>query len=208
MTFPTSIWTTLRAIRNEPERVKDRVVRHYRGPVYEFLRRQKLSHEDAEDLTQEVFLRICSDSFLAKVDPQKGKFRSLLLAVSRHVVASFRRRELASMRDRRREVAFDDFEIPSEIEEDPEFDKLWVRNLMAQALEGMKDDPPASALQLQLEGKSYQEIATELSTNETTVTNYIHRAKKRLRLEIERLIEEYNGGRDLKSEIAALVKYL
>jgi RNA polymerase sigma-70 factor (ECF subfamily) len=208
MTFPTSIWTTLRAIRNEPERVKDRVVRHYRGPVYEFLRRQKLSHEDAEDLTQEVFLRICSDAFLAKVDPQKGKFRSLLLAVTRHVVASFRRRELASMRDRRREVAFDDFEIPAEIQEDPEFDKLWVRNLMTQALEGMKDDPPASALQMQLEGKSYQEIATALSTNETTVTNYIHRAKKRLRLEIERLIEEYNGGRDLKSEIAALVKYL
>src|SRR6185369_12698653 len=49
--FPTSIWTTLLSLREDPERVRDLVVRRYRQPIYDFVRRQNLSHEDAEDLT-------------------------------------------------------------------------------------------------------------------------------------------------------------
>jgi RNA polymerase sigma factor (sigma-70 family) len=207
MNFPSSIWTTIRAIRKEPERVKDEVVRRYRAPVYEFIRRQGLTHEDAEDLSQEIFVRICSDGFLSKVDPGKGRFRSLLLAVTRNVVASFRRRELAPMRDRRKTVALETCEIPSETEPDADFDRLWVKNLMSQGMSRMRNDAATSALKLQLEGRSYQEIADTLKKSETEVTNYIHRAKKRLRTEIETLIKDYSGD-DLQEEIASLVKYL
>jgi RNA polymerase sigma factor (sigma-70 family) len=207
MTFPTSIWTTLRGLRKEPERVKEKVVLRYREPVYEFIRRQGLLHEDAEDLTQEIFVRICSDGFLARVDPKKGKFRSLLLAVTRNVVASFRRKELAPMRDRRKTVALDECEIPTETEPDAEFDRLWVKHLMTQGMARMRNDAATAALKLQLEGRSYQEIAAQLAKTETEVTNYIHRAKKRLRTEIESVIREYSGN-DLKDEITALVKYL
>jgi RNA polymerase sigma factor (sigma-70 family) len=207
MNFPSSIWTTIRAIRREPERVKDEVVRRYRSPVYEFIRRQGLTHEDAEDLSQEIFVRICSDGFLSKVDPRKGRFRSLLLAVTRNVVASFRRKELAPMRDRRKTVALETSEISTETEPDAEFDRLWVKNLMSQGMSRMKNDAATSALKLQLEGRSYQEIAGTLKKSETEVTNYIHRAKKRLRTEIETLIRDYSGD-DLQEEIASLVKYL
>lgn len=207
MNFPSSIWTTIRAIRQEPDRVKDEVVRRYRAPVYEFIRRQGLSHEDAEDLSQEVFVRICSDGFLSKVDPRKGRFRSLLLAVTRNVVASFRRRELAPIRDRRKTVALETNEIPSESEPDVEFDRLWVKNLMSQGMSRLRKDAATSALKLQLEGRNYHEIAGALKKSETEVTNYIHRAKKRLRTEIESLIRDYSGD-DLQEEITSLVKYL
>lgn len=208
MNFPSSIWTTIKALRKEPARVKDEVVRRYRDPVYEFIRRQGLPHEDAEDLAQEIFVRICSDEFLAKVDPRKGKFRSLLLAVTRNVVASFRRKELSPMRDRRKTVALDDCEIPAEAEPDAEFDKLWVKNLMAQGMSRMRNDSATAALRLQLEGRTYGEIAGRLSKSETEVTNYIHRAKKRLRSQIESLIRDYSGDHLLKEEVAALVRYL
>lgn len=208
MNFPSSIWTTIRALRKEPARVKDEVVRRYRSPVYEFLRRQGLPHEDAEDLTQEIFVRICSDGFLAKIDPSKGRFRSLLLAVTRNVVASFRRKELSSTRDRRKTVALEDVEIPAETEPDAEFDRLWVKNLMAQGMGRMRNDAATAALKLQLEGRTYEEIAGKLSKSETEVTNYIHRAKKRLRAQIETMIREYSGDALLKEEVAALVKYL
>jgi len=207
MNFPSSIWTTIRAIRKEPERVKDEVVRRYRTPVYEFIRRQGLTHEDAEDLAQEIFVRICSDGFLSKVDPRKGKFRSLLLAVTRNVVASFRRKELAPMRDRRKTVSLDSSDIPSESEPDAEFDRLWVKNLMSQGVSRLRNDAATAALKLQMEGRTYQEIAGTLKKSETEVTNYIHRAKKRLRTQIEALIRDYSGD-DLETEIASLVKYL
>ncbi len=208
MNFPTSIWTTIQSIRKDPERVKEEVVRRYSMPVCEFLRKQGLSPEDAEDLTQEVFVRVCSEEFLKKVDPKKGKFRSLLLAVTRNIAASFRRRELAPMRDRRKTVSLDGFDIPVEVKADPDFDRLWAKNLMAQAMRRMRNDAATSALKLQLEGCPYARIAARLAKSETEVTNYIHRAKKRLRAQIESLIREYSGEDLLKEEVADLVKYL
>jgi RNA polymerase sigma-70 factor (ECF subfamily) len=208
MSFPSSIWTTILSLRNDPEGVKETVIRRYREPVFEYIRRQGIRHEDAEDLTQNVFLRITKDSFLERVDPRKGKFRTLLLTVTRNVVASFRRHELAAARDHRRTVPLDDHvDVPAESPADAEFDRLWVRNLVTQAMDRLPKDRPLLALKLQLEGKSYQEIAQALGKSETDVTNYIHRAKKLLRQEIEQLIAEYSGS-DVKEEIANLLQYL
>ena len=208
MDFPSSVWTVLLEARRDPERVKDLVVRRYQTPVYEYLRRQGLRHEDAEDLAQEVFVRVCSEEFLRRVDPRKGRFRALLLTVSRHVLASFRRKELSAGRDRRREVALEDFDFPTEVEPDAEFDRLWARHLVSQALERFKGEPAAAALVLQMQGQSYQEIARSLSKTSTEVTNYIHRGKKRLRQEIERLIGEYANREEAPGEVESILQHL
>jgi RNA polymerase sigma-70 factor (ECF subfamily) len=207
MSFPSSVWTLMLSLKADPERMKELVVRRYREPVYQFLLRRVPRPEDAEDLTQEVFLRICADSFLQKVDPEKGKFRSLLLAVTRRVIASHQRHELAEMRDRRRQVPLDDLELPADAPAEGEFDRLWVGNLMTQAMDRMKEEPNLAALRLQVQGKSYREIAAELGRSESDVTNHIHRAKQRLRHEIETVIREYSGG-EVQAEIAALMQYL
>jgi len=206
--FPTSVWTTFLDLRKDPERVKDLVARRYRQPVYEFVRRQGLPHEDAEDVTQEVFSRICRQKFLDEAHPSKGKFRALILAVTRHVIASFRRHALALARDKRREVTLDDFEVPVEIPSDAEFDRLWVRNLMEQAMGELRDDPSIGALRLQLGGMSYGEIAAQMKRTEVDVTNLLHRGKKKLREGIERQIRDYVGDGDLKEEIGNLLRYL
>jgi DNA-directed RNA polymerase specialized sigma24 family protein len=124
------------------------------------------------------------------------------------VLASFRRRELAASRDRRREVALEDFDLPAEFEPDVEFDRLWVKNLVGQAFERLKDDSGIAALRLQMQGKTYQEIARSLSKSEVEVTNYIHRGKKRLRQEIERLIAEYANRDETPGEVDSLLQYL
>lgn len=206
--FPSSIWTTILSVRKDPDRVRDLVVRRYRQPVHDFIRRQGLSHEDAEDVTQEVFAQICRDGFLERVDPRKGKFRTLLLAVTRHLISSFHRHEFAGVRDRRRSVALEGFDVAAEHPGDGDFDDLWVKNLVDLGLLGLKDDPSVSALKLQLEGRSYQEISEALQKSATDVTNYIHRAKKKLRAEIERLIREYCGAHEVEAEVSSLLKYL
>ena len=206
--FPSSIWTTLLTVRKDPTRVRDLVVRRYRQPVYDFIRRQGISHEDAEDITQDVFAQICRDGFLERVDPNKGKFRTLVLAVTRHLISSFHRRELAGIRDRRRSVALEEFDVAAEHPGDGDFDDLWVKNLVELGLERLKDDPGVSALRLQLEGRSYQEISGLLKKSATDVTNYIHRSKKKLRVEIESLIREYCGANEVEDEISNLLRYL
>lgn len=206
--FPSSIWTTLLSVRTNPTSVRDLVVRRYRQPVYDFIRRQGLSHEDAEDITQDVFTQICREGFLERVDPKKGKFRTLVLAVTRHLISSFHRRELAGMRDRRRSVALEEFDIAADHPADGDFDDLWVKNLVELSMNRLKDDPGVSALKLQLEGRSYQEISAQLKKSATDVTNYIHRAKKKLRVEIEALIREYCGADEVEEEVASLLRYL
>lgn len=206
--FPSSIWSQLLTAANEPDRVKEAVVVRYRSPVYEFVRQQGLSHEDAEDVTQEVFIRITRDEFLRNADRRKGRFRTLLLAVTRNVIASFRRHELAQQRDRRRQVALDNQDVPAEAPPDAEFDRLWALNLVRHALERMKDESCRQALQLQLDGLSYAEIASRLAWSEYDVTNTLHKARKLLRQEMERAIAEYAGAGEVSAEIADLLKYV
>ena len=208
MHMPSTMWTTILAFHRDPDRVKDFVVRRYRQPVVEFARRQGLKDEDAEDVAQEVFLRVCHETFLRKADQIRGKFRTVLLAVTKHVIGSWRRHEMAGKRDRRREVSLEGMTLPDELPADPEFDKLWVQNLMTQAMERLKKDAGTEALKLQLEGLSYQEIAERLGRKTTDVTNFIHRAKERLKKEFERLIAEYSTREDVAEEIAALRRFL
>lgn len=208
MPMPSTMWTTLLQFRRDPERVKDFVVRRYRQPVVEFALRQGLKDEDAEDVAQEVFLRVCQETFLKKADQIRGRFRTVLLAVTKHVIGSWRRHERADKRDRRREVSLEGLTFPDELPTDPEFDRLWVQNLMAQAMERLRDDPGIEALKLQLEGLSYLEIAERLGRKSTDVTNFIHRAKERLKKEFERLIAEYSTREDVAEEIAALRRFL
>lgn len=52
----------------------------YWYPIYAFVRRQGQTVENAQDLTQEFFLRILQDNSFQVADPQRGRLRSFLLA--------------------------------------------------------------------------------------------------------------------------------
>ena len=208
MRMPSTMWTTILQFHSDPERVKDFVVRRYRQPVVEFSRMQGLSSEDAEDVAQEVFLRVCGEAFLKKADQIRGKFRTVLLAVTNHVIISQRRHETAGKRDRRRLVSLDGVDLPGETPADPEFDRLWVKNLVEQALEKLETYPEVQALRCQLKGESYQQIAERLGKKVSDVTNYLHRARELLGREIEKMIAEYSSEDNVAEEIAALRRFL
>jgi RNA polymerase sigma factor (sigma-70 family) len=58
----------------------ERLCRIYWYPIYAFIRRRGSSQHDAEDLTQGFFAHLLEKETLKKVDRQKGKFRSFMLA--------------------------------------------------------------------------------------------------------------------------------
>lgn len=208
MFMPSTIWTTILDYRRDPEKAKEMLARRYHRPVYEFNLRQGLSPDDAEDLTQEVFLRVCTETFLRRAEEIRGKFRTVLLSVAKHVLVSFYRYRYAQLRDRRLEVPLSEMDIPQKEPSDPEFDRLWVKNLVARAMEQLRDDRGIAALRLQLAGKSYQNIARELGCKSTDVTNWIHKAKERLRDEIERMIGEYSTHAEVAGELESLRRFL
>jgi DNA-directed RNA polymerase specialized sigma24 family protein len=60
----------------------------YWYPVYAFIRRTGAPTEDAKDLTQAFFARVLEKGALKYADPDRGRFRSFLLASVRHFLSN------------------------------------------------------------------------------------------------------------------------
>ena len=82
---------------------------NYWFPLYAFVRRAGHSADDAQDLTQEFFVRLLAKNYLAGADPQRGRFRSFLLGAMKHFLAKERRRQGAQKRGGHRPVLSLDF---------------------------------------------------------------------------------------------------
>src|SRR5512133_3964541 len=89
--FSTTHWSVvLTAGGCDPSRAREALetlCRTYWYPLYAFVRRQGCDQEDARDLTQAFFAHLLRRDFLHGVGPEKGRFRSFLLACLKHFLA-------------------------------------------------------------------------------------------------------------------------
>lgn len=60
----------------------------YWYPLYAYIRRCGHGRPDAEDLTQGFFARVLEKNYLAEASPERGRFRSFLLASLKHYMAN------------------------------------------------------------------------------------------------------------------------
>jgi DNA-directed RNA polymerase specialized sigma24 family protein len=70
----------------------------YWYPLYAFARRSGHDAADAEDLTQSFFLHLLEKEALSRVGPEKGRFRSFLLASFKNHMSVSRHRNRAAKR--------------------------------------------------------------------------------------------------------------
>jgi RNA polymerase sigma-70 factor (ECF subfamily) len=100
--FATTHWSLIVAARDgeaaEARPALAALCRAYWYPLYAYIRQQGHPADEAQDLTQEFFARFLEKDFLGVVDPDKGTFRSFLLAACRHFLANERDRERAQKR--------------------------------------------------------------------------------------------------------------
>lgn len=73
----------------------------YFYPVSVFIRRRGYSYEQAQDLTQDFFLRIWDGAFFERANPSKGRFRSFLLGAVQNFLSDASDREKAQKRGER-----------------------------------------------------------------------------------------------------------
>src|SRR6476619_2713551 len=57
----------------------EQLCRTYWFPLYAYVRRSGRTHEEAQDLTQEFFLRLIEKRSIRLADAARGKFRTFLL---------------------------------------------------------------------------------------------------------------------------------
>src|SRR3954451_20955601 len=100
--FPTTRWTMVVAA-GDPDRKEARsalvaLCENYWYPLYAYLRRRGYAADQAQDLTQEFFIRVLEGRYLDRADPEKGRFRSFLLTSLKFFVADEEDRRRAHKR--------------------------------------------------------------------------------------------------------------
>jgi len=196
--FAATRWTVVLAARRETSpqaRVAlEELCRQYWYPLYAYVRRSGYESHEAEDLTQEFFVRLLAKNYLAEVDPEKGKFRSFLLASLKHFLANEWDKARAQKRGGGRTFVSLDAETRyrqepvDELTADKLLDRQWALALLEQVLGRLEaeTDPKQFAalkpfLTAEKEAIPYANVAGQLETSEGAVKVAVHRLRQRYR---------------------------
>lgn len=207
--FPTTIWEDIWAAQRGKAGDLNSILSRYRAPILSFLKWKGFGEHTAEDLCQEVLIRVARPEFLEKIDASKGRFRVLLQAVTRHVI---------SEEVRRRKTARRAGEVSAEAarKEDGVFDRMWIRQILEHALKGLYADSMtrkarhAEAFRLRfIEGKSQEEVAERLGCTLANAKNHIHYARMKYKqLVLQAIRATCSSAEDFEEEVQRLSPYL
>ena len=151
--FETTHWSVVLNARQsaspDAEVALEKLCRTYWYPLYAYVRRQGHDPHDAQDLTQEFFARLLEKNYLESVAPEKGKFRSFLLAALGPHLSTARVRARAAKRGGGRTlVSLDEtaaenlYALESAKCASPEaaFEKRWAVTLMEKAFGTIREE--------------------------------------------------------------------
>jgi RNA polymerase sigma-70 factor (ECF subfamily) len=203
--FRQTRWSLVRRAASfdspESREALEALCRAYWFPIYAFIRRQGNSPHDAQDLTQEFFVRLLAGNSIARADPQLGKFRTFLLGALKHFLADTQRKadaekrgggvQLISFEQAQAEERYQ-LEPVDERTPDKLFDHRWTVVLLEAAAARLKEEFRAAGKTRQFEvlklfltsegdENSYASAGAELNRSPKTVAVAAHRMRKRFR---------------------------
>jgi len=154
----------------------EEIVREHSARVYRLAYRLTGNRQDAEDLTQEVFVRVFRS--LSSYTP--GTFEGWLHRITTNLFLDSARR--------RQRIRFDG--LPDDVEDrwagrEPGPELAWehqnLDRVVLAALDTLPPDFRAAVVLCDIEGLSYEEIAATLDVKLGTVRSRIHRGRAQLR---------------------------
>ncbi|SDS19350.1 RNA polymerase sigma factor SigE [Microlunatus soli] len=154
----------------------DEVVRDHSARVYRLAYRLTGNPHDAEDLTQDVFVRVFRS--LHKFQP--GTFEGWLHRITTNLFLDSARRK--------QKIRFDGFAEGSEerlqsptLAPAEQFDEAGLDHDVAAALKALAPEFRAAVVLCDIEGLSYEEVGAALGVKIGTVRSRIHRGRAQLR---------------------------
>lgn len=227
--FPTTQWSVvLEAGTGDlllAAAALERLCCNYWHPVYAFVRYRGQSPHDAEDTTQSFFAFLLEKETLKKVDREKGKFRSFLLAgLNNFLTNQWDKQRVLKRGGGRKIISLDDTAEAAYIKEpvdqlSPEkfFERQWAMTLVNHVLARLKQEYDKgeriklfARLEPELTRESNPELyaawAVELGLTEGALQVALHRLRRRfgelLRSEIAHTVAR---PEDVDDEIRQLV---
>ena len=198
----------------------------YWYPAYAYVRRLGYTADDAADLTQAFFARVLEKQFFKDARPERGRFRSFLLASLRHFTLNeldwknARRRgggithvpiDFAVGEDRYRREPADDL-TPERI-----YERRWALAVLARARARLSAKCARTGRQQILsillphlvgdEPASYATLAASRGSTESAVRQTLHRLKREFRTILrETIAETVERPEDVDDELRYLLR--
>ncbi|WP_199433946.1 RNA polymerase sigma factor SigE [Qaidamihabitans albus] len=158
----------------------DEVVREHADRVYRLAYRLAGNAHDAEDLTQETFIRV----FRSLASYKPGTFEGWLHRITTNLFLDMARR-----RSRVRMEGLPD-DTDRIVGDDPSPEQVYSETHLDPDLQAALDELPpefrAAVVLCDVEGLSYEEIGATLGVKLGTVRSRIHRGRQALRASLER----------------------
>ncbi len=198
----------------------------YWYPVYAFVRRSGHSVDDASDLTQAFFTRVLEKHYLKDARPERGRFRSFLLASFRHFISNERDWRMTLKRGGRLShipLDFDTGEARYRLEPvddlTPEhvYERRWTLAVLDKAMARLSSKYEQAGRQelfacltphlIGDEPASYRELADGLGVSEGSLRVAVHRLRKDYKATLrEAIAETVERDEDVDDELRYLLK--
>jgi RNA polymerase sigma factor (sigma-70 family) len=233
--FAATRWTlVLAAAGGEPSadaaQAMAELCRIYWYPLYAYVRRRGYETHEAEDLTQEFFLRLLAKDYLADVDRQKGKFRAFLLAALQHFLANEWDRARTQKRGGGKKLFSLDamaaetryrVELVHNLTPEKLFERQWALTVLERVLARLQAESFALEGRQAVFGRlkpfltgagdstGYAQAAAELGMTAGAVKTAVHRFRRRYRqLLREEIAQTVAGPEEIDEEIRYLLACL
>jgi len=232
MSFPTTHWTMLaEATLSGDTRGRsalEQMCRDYHRPVFVVLRARGFAEEEAEDLTQDFFLRLFESQAWKRAERGKGRFRSFLLGTLTHMLqhvwtAGQRQKRGGGTRTESLEAVQESGEVPAAADEgntETVFDREWALGLIQAAFARVEAEfeeagraGEFAVLRRFLPGVGvplrYDEAARLLGKSEGLVKSMIHRMRDDYRRALRALVARtVSAAHEVDEELAYLHQVL
>lgn len=169
--------------------------------IYGRARTAKLTDQEAQEVVQETVISVAKKLRGTEYDLTRGSFKTwLYLIVSRRIVDQFRRRgrgvPISEPLPEETEAAspLDSIPDPASLEPDAAWDRAWEANLIAAAVERVKEAVNPEHFQIYeyhvLQEHTAMQTAQALQTNAAKIYWVKHRVGAKLAKEVKRLREK------------------
>jgi len=201
--FPTTRWTLVVAAA-DPQRKDARsalvsLCEGYWYPLYAYVRRRGYPADQAQDLTQEFFIRVLEGRYLDCADPEKGRFRAFILTSLKFFLADEADRNRAQKRGGGNVLSLEISSGEERYQREPAhnqtperiFERRWALSVLDRVMDKLRAEfvqhgrlDHFNRLKVFLLGRSdapYAALAREMNTSEGALKVAIHRLRKRYR---------------------------
>ena len=231
--FTTTHWSVVLEAQGESpaaQQALEKLCRMYWRPIFAFLRRQGLSTEEAEDITQGFFAQLLERKSFDAVRKEKGRLRSYLLGALKYFLADEQRHAMAIKRGKgQRLISLEELRAGEQIEMEPAdpitaemiYERRWALTVLEQVLDRLKNeyrtagnaalfDSLKQLLPDEPGSPSQAEIAADLGMTENAVRQAFYRFRQRyqslLREEIAHTVATPGDIEDELRHLIAVVR--